>query len=96
MGLLFLVLGNYMYSVKPNYFIGFRVSWTLQNEDNWRKTHQLAGKLWVAGGLLITLASLLLPTIPGIIVSGIILLAMIIAPGVFSYRYYRQHLQSNA
>ena len=71
-GLLFVVMGNYMHSVKPNYFVGFRIPWTLENEDNWRKTHQLAGKLWVAGGLLITISTLLLPAVPGFLIFFII------------------------
>jgi uncharacterized membrane protein len=36
MGLFFAILGNYMHSIKPNYFVGFRTPWTLENEDNWR------------------------------------------------------------
>jgi uncharacterized membrane protein len=91
LGLLFLVLGNYMHSVKPNYFIGLRIPWTLENEDNWRKTHQLMGKLWVAGGLLITICTLLLPAEAGFfLLMGITALITII-PAVFSYRYFKKH-----
>jgi uncharacterized membrane protein len=35
------VIGNYVYNVKPNWFIGFRTPWTLDNEMVWRKTHHL-------------------------------------------------------
>ncbi|WP_026451894.1 SdpI family protein [Aequorivita capsosiphonis] len=49
----FVLLGNYFKTIKPNYFVGIRTPWTLENEDIWKKTHKLAGKLWVAGGLLI-------------------------------------------
>ncbi|MFK7846729.1 MAG: SdpI family protein [Rhodothermales bacterium] len=48
----FLVFGNYMQTIKPNYFVGIRTPWTLESEDNWRKTHRLGGKLWVGGALL--------------------------------------------
>lgn len=60
-GLLFAILGNYFKTIKPNYFIGIRTPWTLENENVWKKTHLLGGKLWFAGGLLIILFSLLLP-----------------------------------
>ncbi len=50
--LLFLVIGNYMQSLKHNYFIGIRTPWTLESEEIWRKTHRFGGKLWVAGALL--------------------------------------------
>lgn len=89
LGLLFMVIGNYMHSVKPNYFVGFRLPWTLENEDNWRKTHQLAGKLWLAGGLLITITTLFLPAKFGFITFFAIILIMTIIPGVFSYRYFK-------
>ncbi len=60
-GLFFAFLGNVFYSVKPNYFVGIRTPWALENEQNWRKTHQLAGKLWFAAGLLSILLTLMLP-----------------------------------
>lgn len=41
--LLFAFLGNLMYNIKPNYFVGIRLPWTLENEENWRQTHRVAG-----------------------------------------------------
>ena len=52
MGLLFALLGNNMYNIKPNYFAGIRLPWTFESEDNWRKTHHLAGRFWFFGGLI--------------------------------------------
>ena len=94
LGLMFTVLGNYMHSIKPNYFVGFRTPWTLENEDNWRKTHQLVGKLWVPGGILITLATLLLPAKAGFIVFICMISVITIIPGIYSYRYFKNHKQS--
>lgn len=53
----FVMLGNYFKTIKPNYFVGIRTPWTLENEDIWKTTHKFAGKLWVAGGLLIIISS---------------------------------------
>jgi uncharacterized membrane protein len=50
--LLCIFLGNYLQAVKPNYFIGIRTPWTLNNEDNWRRTHLLTGRILFYGGLL--------------------------------------------
>jgi uncharacterized membrane protein len=94
MGLLFMILGNYMNSIKPNYFVGFRLPWTLENAENWRKTHQLVGKVWVAGGFLSTLVTLLLPAVTGLIVFFLIIMLMVIIPAVYSYTYYKKHKQS--
>lgn len=51
-GAFYVVLGNYLQSVKPNYFIGIRTPWTLENEETWKKVHRLGGKLWLVGGLI--------------------------------------------
>ena len=65
-GLLFIFMGNLMYNIKPSYFVGIRTPWTLESPDNWRATHHLAGKLFVAGGIIITIAKLVLPMPLGI------------------------------
>jgi uncharacterized membrane protein len=90
-GLLFAFLGNVMYSIKPNYFAGIRTPWTLESEDTWRATHRLAGKLWVAGGLLLTVLTLLLSGTAAFVIfmSGVFVLALV--PMVYSYRYFKSH-----
>ena len=95
MGLLFVFIGNMMNSIKPNYFVGFKAPWALENEDNWRATHRLASRLWVAGGLVITIVTFILPTEPGTIafMCGVAVLAIV--PYVYSYRYFRKHTQNS-
>lgn len=58
MGVLFVVIGNFMPKTRHNYTIGIRVPWTLDNEENWNRTHRFAGRLWVAGGILLILLAL--------------------------------------
>ncbi len=89
-GLLFSFIGNYMYTFKPNYFAGLRLPWTLENEDNWRKTHQLAGKLFFAGGLLIAVICLFTPVIVSIIAFFTICTIIVLIPCIYSYRLYKQ------
>lgn len=60
MGVLFIILGNYFKTIKPNYFIGIRTPWTLESETVWKKTHNLGGKLWFIGGIIVVLSSLVL------------------------------------
>lgn len=92
LGLLFAFLGNYMNHIKPNYFAGIRLPWTLSSDENWRRTHQLAGKLWFAGGLAIAIVSLFLPL--AIVVPFFIATTVIISiiPIVYSYRLFKQHV----
>jgi len=49
--MLFLVLGNYMGKFRPNYFVGIRTPWTLENEEVWVKTHRFSGALWVSASI---------------------------------------------
>jgi uncharacterized membrane protein len=90
MGLLFAFLGNYMHNIKPNYFAGFRTPWALENSENWKATHLLAGKLWVLGGLLVAILSLVLPTVTGWIIFTSITVIISIVPFIFSYLYYKK------
>ena len=89
LGIFFAFIGNNMYSIKLNYFAGIRTPWTLESEETWRKTHQLAGKLWFIGGLLIAIISILLPSSFSMsFLTGIVIIITII-PVVYSYIYFK-------
>ncbi|PLX27260.1 hypothetical protein C0583_04475 [Candidatus Parcubacteria bacterium] len=51
-GMLFVVLGNYMSKIKPNWFMGIRTPWTLSSEEVWNKTHRFGGLVFILGGLV--------------------------------------------
>lgn len=89
MGVFFAFMGNIMHSIKPNYFAGIRTPWTLENEETWRLTHQLGGKVWFFGGLLIAAVSFFIPEtiIPWYIISTIGILAIV--PIIYSYTTYK-------
>lgn len=56
-GTLFVVLGNVMSKIRPNWFVGVRTPWTLSSKLSWDKTHRLAGWLFMfMGGLFALLA----------------------------------------
>lgn len=88
--LLFAYIGNLLHSVKPNYFAGFRLPWTLENEDNWRLTHQLASKIWFWGGIILAIFSLLLPLKIMVFAFMIGVVIMTIIPIRFSCKLYKQ------
>jgi len=93
MGLLLAYIGNLMHSIKPNYFAGIRVPWALENEENWRKTHQLASKIWFIGGIVLAIAALILnlQAIAVVFISAVLIMTLI--PVIYSYNLYRK--QSN-
>lgn len=89
-GLLFAVIGNYMYNIKPNYFAGIRLPWTLNNDENWRKTHLLGGKLMFGGGLLIAVISLFTSFQVSMIILFAILFLVILITCIYSYNLYKR------
>ena len=95
MGLLFALLGNNMYNIKPNYFAGLRLPWTLENEDNWRKTHQLAGRLWFFGGLSFAILVFLLNEQWAVYIGAATLAILILIPVFYSYNLYKTQTKKN-
>lgn len=89
LSLMLAYIGNLMHSIKPNYFAGFRLPWTLENEENWRKTHQLASKIWFAGGIILAVLSLILNFKALFIVFMSAIFLMTIIPVIYSYNIYR-------
>lgn len=59
-GAVFLIIGNYLPTVRQNKVLGYRTPWTLNNTQCWKLTHQLAGKLAVITGLLTLIAGLVM------------------------------------
>lgn len=91
-GLLFIVMGNYLTRVRHNYFFGIKTPWTLADETVWRKTHRVGGILFVAAGVL-TVASVFAcsgwPEIRFTITIASIIGASIISV-VYSYLLFRK------
>lgn len=82
-GILFAYMGNIMHSIKPNYFAGIRLPWTLESEANWKATHRFASKIWFAGGILIALLAIFIePTVMLFIMIGCILLWFSFLPSI--------------
>ncbi|EJL65417.1 SdpI family protein [Flavobacterium sp. CF136] len=89
-GFLFIVLGNYFKVIQPNYFIGIRTPWTLENKEVWKSTHAFSGKLWMLGGVIIVLSGLLLSNklLKYSLIS--VMVIIVIVPILFSYFKFKQ------
>lgn len=83
-----IVMGNYLPKTQQNYTFGIKVSWALNDEDNWYHTHRFAGFVFTIGGIFIAIAALLhLPLLVLILVIAVVILA----PVLYSWMYYRKH-----
>ena len=86
LGVVFIAIGNYMPKCKQNYTIGIKIPWTLASEENWNKTHRLAGWIWVGGGILMMLTGFLgilwLTVVPAVV--------MVAVPFIYSYILHKK------
>ncbi|MBE6640455.1 MAG: DUF1648 domain-containing protein [Ruminococcaceae bacterium] len=89
-GVLIIVIGNYLPKCKQNYTLGIKVVWALENEENWNATHRFGGRLWMVGGVLL-IACAFLPAPWNAVLFVPLLIAMTLAPMVYSYVYYKKH-----
>ena len=92
-GVLCIMLGNYMPKLQQNYTVGIKLPWTLNSAENWNRTHRLGGKLFIVGGVLIAVSGFLSPflgeTAGIVIMLGIILLCTLVPAGYSFWLFKR-------
>ncbi|MFQ6601982.1 SdpI family protein [Flavobacterium sp. C3NV] len=89
LGVLLMIFGNYFKVIQPNYFIGIRTPWTLENGEVWKATHAFAGKIWLIGGFILLLGGLVLNNSFRNVFVFIILISALI-PIVYSFIKFKQ------
>ncbi|MBR2353365.1 MAG: SdpI family protein, partial [Clostridia bacterium] len=95
LGLLFLIVGNYMPKCRPNRTIGIKTKQTLSNEENWRATHRFAGRLWVVCGILMLISAFLPEAIAPYFVFAI-LLGAILPVAIYPYAYSKKQIREGS
>lgn len=89
LGLLYVVIGNYLPKTRQSYTMGIRLPWTLASEENWNRTHRIAGFLWVFGGIatiLLTLLRIWSFWLPFILIT----LLLVLVPTAYSFLLYKK------
>ena len=86
-GVVFIVIGNYLPKCRQNYTMGIRLPWTLSDEDNWNYTHRVGGFAWVVAGFIEIVNAFV-----GVVwLFFVVVFAAALIPTVVSYIYYRKH-----
>lgn len=88
-GVLFVIIGNYMGKVRQNFFVGLRTPWTLADPETWNRSQRFGGWAFVLGGLAIIVESILWWR-PEWVFFGIVLL-IVIVPVVYSYVMFQRN-----
>lgn len=87
-GLLFILIGNYMPKCKQNYTTGIKVPWTLHSQENWNRTHRLAGWVWIIGGVAMIVNSFLQLEW----ISFLTIAALVLIPIGYSFLLFKRNL----
>jgi uncharacterized membrane protein len=87
LGVMFMVIGNYLGKTRKNFFLGIRTPWTLASDEVWARTHRLAGRLFMLLGLI--MFSGVFFDLPVAFLIGMIG-AIVLVPVVYSYVVYRR------
>ena len=87
--LLFMIIGNFLPKMRKNYFIGIRTPWTLANEEVWKKTHLLGGKIWFFVGLFGVIWGILAPIDYLNVFIGLVLISTIYIV-IYSYLEFKK------
>jgi uncharacterized membrane protein len=88
LGGLFLIIGDRMAKIRPNWFVGIRTPWTLSSKLSWNKTHRLGGWLFIATGLSIISVAVVRPEWAGYVLVGSVI-GTVIWTVIYSYRVWR-------
>lgn len=93
LGLMILVLGNYMPRAKLNSTVGFRCGWTMHSDVTWQRSNRFSGYAMMATGALSVIAALLVPdawTLP--LFFGFLTLSVILSL-LYARRVYREEIE---
>lgn len=86
-GILFLIIGNYMPTITPNFFMGIKNPWTLSDDVIWKKTHKAGGYAFAICGVLFLITAFIPYEVMGFLVAVSVLI-MVIGLNVYSFSLF--------
>jgi len=93
---LLIVLGNFLGKSRANFFFGVRTPWSLSSDLAWEKSNRLAGRLFVATGLLTLAALALAGSTAALLVQGVGVGCSALGAVAASYLYWRHDPERHA
>lgn len=88
-GVMFVIIGNFMGKTRSNWFFGIRTPWTLSSDRSWAATHRLGGWLFIGSGLVIIATTLLVGGMVAIWAMLGMLFGAIVVLFAYSYLVWR-------
>ena len=95
MGIIFIILGNFMTKTRINSTVGVRVSWSMYNDNTWRKSNRFGAlAIMIAGVVTIIMAVILKNSFGAAMAAvGAVILAAVVTL-VYAHKVYVQEIES--
>ncbi len=90
-GLLMVIIGNWLPKCKQTWTLGIKLPWTLTDENNWNRTHRFAGPIWVVCGMVIMVSGLVGGVFLWVMLAAFVV--MVAAPTVYSYLLFKGRIK---
>lgn len=87
-GVLFIVIGNYLGKVRQNYFVGIKTPWTLDNEEVWNKTQRVGGWAFLFAGIVTLINGFVQWQLVPVMIA--VISVAVVVPIAYSYFLYRK------
>ena len=84
LGILIIAIGNYLPKIKRNYTMGIKLPWTLNSDENWRRTHRFGGLCFIFMGLCFFAT----PFVKSELIIIIPIAIVVVLPMIYSYYLY--------
>ncbi len=95
LGLLFIVLGNFMPKARKNSALGVRTTWSMYNDITWMKSNRCGAVLFVAVGVLDIVTAFLVEANMATVLMLVYILIMAVSITVYSYKVYKVEIDKN-
>lgn len=93
LGVMFVVIGNFMPKTRMNGVVGLRIVWSMHNDVTWAKSNRFAGVALIIVGVLTIITAIFAK---GMLTTGLMLVYLIVSLIVmliYSYRVYKTQVK---
>lgn len=93
LGVMFVVLGNFMPKTRVNGLVGLRIVWSMHNDVTWAKSNRFAGMSLIIVGLLTIVTAIFADSMLATGLMLVYLLVSVIIDIIYSYRVYKTQVE---
>ncbi len=94
-GVMLIILGNYMPKTKKNHMAGVRVSWSMYNDTTWVKSNRFGGVAMMIAGLSIIITTVFVRSAVAVVLLLAYILVAAVITLIYSHKVYKAELSKN-